>query len=379
MPRQTERIALPGHGPGTARHLLLHRYGAADARPKAYIQASTHADEVPGLLVAHHLVRMLDEADKDGAIDGRIVVAPYANPVGLAQMLNLQHVGRYDLAGGGNFNRNWPNLFATVAERVEPRLTHDAEANVAEVRAAMREAIGAMKASNQLKAQRKALSGEAYDCDIVLDLHCDDDALMHLFAIPALWPGCEDLAAELDCAAVITSDPTGGDPFDEAFSSPWTRLAERFPGHPIPPACLSVTVELRGQADVSDELARADAAALFRFLQRRGLIAGDPGPLPRLKGVVTSLNAVDSLYAPIAGVVAYRAALGSQVTKGQVVAEIVDPAAEDPARARVPVESGTDGLLLSRRLHKYVMPGESVARVVGREPLAHRTGYLMDD
>ena len=379
MPRQTERIVLPSHGPGTARHLVVHRYGKPDARPKAYIQASTHADEIPGLLVAHHLVRLLDEADARGAVTGQIVLVPYANPIGLAQMVNLQHLGRYELAGGGNFNRNWPDLFETVAERIGPRLTRAAEANVAEIRAAMLEAVAHMKPRNELATQRKALTGLACDADIVLDLHCDDEALMHLFAIPALWPDCKDLAAELDCAAVMTSDPTGGDPFDEAFSSPWPRLAEHFPQHPIPPACLSVTVELRGQADVSDELAGPDAAALFRFLQRRGLVAGDPGPLPELTGLVTTLEAVDSLYAPIAGVVAYRAALGSQVTKGQVVAEIVDPSAEDPARARVPVESGADGLLLSRRLHKYAMPGESVARVVGREPLAHRTGYLMDD
>ena len=33
--------------------------------------------------------------------------------------------------------------------------------------------------------------------DIALDLHCDDDALMHIYAGPKLWPEISDLAALL--------------------------------------------------------------------------------------------------------------------------------------------------------------------------------------
>jgi hypothetical protein len=59
-----------------------HRYGKPGARPKAYLQASLHADEIPGMLAAHHLIGLLDDADKRGEIKGEIIVVPVANPVG---------------------------------------------------------------------------------------------------------------------------------------------------------------------------------------------------------------------------------------------------------------------------------------------------------
>ena len=379
MTRETERLPLPGHGPGTERFLTLHSYGAPEARPKAYLQAALHADEVPAMLVQHHLLRRLDEAAAAGAIRGRIVIAPYANPIGLAQVVNGRHLGRYRLAGGGNFNRNWPDLLEAAAERVAGRLTGEAAANVALIRTALAEALDAGREVDELTALRRLLAREAVDADLVLDLHCDDEALMHLYTLPVHWPGAADLAAELGCRAVLLADPTGGDPFDEVFSALWTRLAERFPGHPIPPAGLAATIELRGQADVSDELAAADAAALFRVLQRRGLIEGDPGPLPAPQCEASDLAAVDVLQAPAAGIAAYHVALGERVRKGQVVADLVDPAG-DPGAARRPVASRTEGFVLSRRLHKYVMPGMTLAKIVGREALPHRAaGPLIED
>ncbi len=380
MTRRTERLSLPSHGPGTSRSLKIHRYGASGARPKAYIQASLHADETPGLLVQHHLSRLLGDAEAAGAIRGEVVIVPYANPIGLAQFVNGAHLGRYELGGGGNFNRNWPDLLEPVARKIRGRLGTEPVANVALIRAAMAEALDERKPTTPLDALRVLLARAAVDADLVLDLHCDDDALMHLFTLPAHWPAAADLAAELGCRAVLLADPSGGDPFDEVFSTPWTRLAAELRDHPIPPACLSATVELRGSAEVSDELAEADAAALFRVLQRRGFIAGDPGPLPAPLAEATRLDAVDTVKAPAAGVLCYKAALGARVAEGEVIAELVDPAADEPAKARRPITCRTEGLVLSRRLHKYVTPGMSVAKVVGTRPLPHRTDtYLMED
>ena len=375
----TDLLTLPGQTPGSEQHLTVHRFGHPGARPKAYLQASLHADETPAMLVQHHLLRLLDAADRAGGITGEIVIVPYANPIGLAQFVEGYHLGRHDLGGAGNFNRNWPDLVAPVAEQVADDLTGDAKANVALIRTAMAAALRAREPATPLESLRLLLMQEAIDADLVLDLHCDDEALMHLFTIPAQWPAAADLAAELACRAVLLADPSGGNPFDEAFSAPWVRLAARFPEQPIPPACLSATVELRGRADVSDELAGADAAALFRVLQRRGLVAGDPGPLPAPVGEATRLDAVDTLKAPAAGVLAYAVALGDEVAEGQTVAELVDPAAENPAEARHRVVSQTDGLILSRRSHKYVLPGTTIAKVVGTRSLPHRVGYLMED
>ncbi len=231
-----------------------------------------------------------------------------------------------------------------------------------------------------LAALRQNILREAIDADLVFDLHCDDESLLYLYTLPAHWPGAMDLAADLGCDVVILADPSGGNPFDETFSSIWARLAERFPSHPVPLACLSATFELRGQADVSDSLAAADAAGLYRVLQRRGLIAGDPGPLPEVEPEVTHLEAVDNIKMPATGVVCYNAELGDRVRTGDVIAEIVDPAATDPSAARLQVLSATDGLLFSRRLHKYQLAGSGIAKIAGSKLLPHRQdAYLMED
>jgi len=380
MGKSVQRIPLISSSPGSTRHLLLHRYGHAGARPKAYLQASLHADEVPAMLAQHHLVRMLDAAEARGEIRGEIVLVPAANPIGLAQYLNFDHVGRYELGGGGNFNRNWPDLSAGLADRVRGKLGPDPAKNVAVVRQAMGVAIAEMTATSELSSLRLALASLAYDADIVLDIHCDSDSLLHLFLIPQHWPEASDLAAELGSAAQLLAEDSGGRSFDETFSTPFVKLAATLgPETPLPAACLAATVELRGQADVFDELAEPDARALFRFLQRRGVVAGDPGPLPHVPAEATPLEACEVVRAPTAGIVAYKRVPGARMKTGELLAELVDPMAEDPAKARTPIQVSTDGLLLSRALHKLVRPGDSLAKVVGTKPLASRRGYLLED
>ena len=387
MQRRCERIPMLTAGTGTSRELTFHRYGEAGRGPKAYLQAALHADETPGLLVLHHLIRLLDAAAAEGGILGEIVIAPYANPIGLDQHIYGYHFGRYHVGGGGNFNRNWLDLTEPAAEALKGKLGADADTNVATIRATFRAMVEehlANLAPDTLGAElihyRLHLAREAVDADLVLDLHCDLEALMHLFLIPAHWPEGQDIAAELGCRAVLLAEDSGGASFDEAFSTPWTRLAQRFPDNPIPAACLSGTVELRGRGDVSDELAEPDARALFRILQRRGLVAGDPGPLPKALCKGTRLDAVDVLRAPAKGVLTYKVALGDSVKEGDLVAEVVDPAAEDPAKARTPVLARTDGLILSRHVQFYVTQGTSIAKIVGEKPLPHRAGgNLLED
>src|SRR5215813_5262422 len=293
MPKMIERIPLLPASPGAARQLSVHRYGARGARPKAYLHASLHADEIPAMLVLHHLIRLLDEADRAGRIKGEIVVVPVANPIGAGQVMNATLVGRYEAAGGGNFNRNWPDLFAGLADRVRGDLSDSAERNVTTIRRALIESLAGFAAGTEFASLGLALARMAVDADRALDCHCDSQALLHLFLIPAHWPSARDLSDEIGSRATLLSDDSGGRSFDETFSTPWTKLAAVFPDKPIPAACLSATVEYRGQADVGDEWAEPDAAALFRFLQRRGVVAGDSGPLPKPQCEATRLDACD--------------------------------------------------------------------------------------
>jgi predicted deacylase len=379
MPKITEYIHLLTGTALTQRQIIAHRFGVRGARPKAYIQASLHADEIPGMLVAHHLLKLLDQADQKNQIRGEIVVIPVANPIGLSQFMNAKLTGRYELGGGGNFNRNWPDLYSALPETIGHLLTPNADRNIQIIRQGIQQILDQAKPFSEMSSLKLTLARLAFDSDFVLDLHCDDEALMHLFLTPAHWPDATDLAAELGSYASLLSADSGGQSFDESLSTPWIKLATDFPNWPIPAACMAATVEHRGSADVNDELALKDAQGIFRFLQRRQLVAGNPGALPPLLNQATDFTACDIIKAPTGGIVVYRKRLGEPVKKGEVIAEIVDPVAIDSSQARIPVVSVTDGFILSRRLDHFLRPSDTVAKVVGKIPLPHRNGLLLED
>lgn len=381
MTKSVERIPLISPSPGTRRALKVHRYGAPGAGPKAYFQAALHADEYPGLLVANHLIGLLDTAEEAGEIRGEIIVVPFANPVGLGQNVNGQHLGRFELSGGGNFNRAWPDLSETVHGAVKDRLGPDEGENVRIIRETLSAAVDDLEVRTELDALRKALFGLSVTADMVFDLHCDNEALMHLYTSVRHRELAVELARDLGAPVVLLEQDPGGRPFDESNAGVWWKLAEMAgPSHPIPAACFGVTVELRGRNDVFDSLAAADARALFRFLQRRGVVSGDPGPLPEALGEPTPLEGTDVLRAPSGGLLAYRKHPGDHVEAGDVIAELIDLDADDPARARTPVVSAASGLFFARMNEKLVRPGAEIAKVAGKEPLRHRkAGALLED
>ena len=125
-----ETINLPSPAPGTQRSLQVLRFGHSGARPKAYLHAALHADEIPPLLVLHKLVLLLEQAERDDAVTGEVVVVPVANPIGSDQYLFGFHQGRYAQGNGLNFNRGYPNLVDGVAGRVARDLSNDAASSL---------------------------------------------------------------------------------------------------------------------------------------------------------------------------------------------------------------------------------------------------------
>lgn len=351
----------------------MHRFGRAGARPKAYFQAALHADELPGVLVLRHLARRLVELERAGRVRGEVVVVPMANPIGMAQAMMQSHLGRYDLAQMSNFNRGWPDLEPAVAAAVGKRLGGDAAANVELIRRALQVAVAALPAVGENAALRRELCALAVEADIVLDLHSDLEAAMHLYLGTPLWPDAADLAAESGVVAVLTAETSGGSPFDEVFSSVWWRLARRFPDRPVPQACLASTLEYRGLRDVEDVTAVPDAEALLRFLTRRGVVDGELPPLSGLAVDATPLDGVAMIEAPVSGVALFDVLPGQHVAAGQRVCRIVDPLRADEVEVRSP----TAGPVFARALRGLVRAGEVVVKVAGATSLPGRGGRLL--
>jgi len=253
-------------------HLTSFHYGSPGTGKKIYIQAAVHADEVPAMLVAHVLRQELERLDAEGRIRGEIILVPAANPIGLSQVIHGTPFGRYDLATGINFNRLYRHVADALKQSLEGRLGSDIDANVALIREAAREQVALWEPQSNVETLKKTLLSMAIDADIVLDLHCDNEALLHMYTGTPLVETVAPLTALLGARVLLVAKASGGEAFDEACSRLWWDLADYFEGTAIPPACAAVTVELRGENDVRYDYARLDAAALLQYLGHAGVL-----------------------------------------------------------------------------------------------------------
>jgi predicted deacylase len=370
MHAQTHPIAAET---GVASYQLTSfHYGSAGSGKKAYIQAALHADEVPAMLVAHLLKRELDRLDGEGRIRGEIVLVPAANPIGLSQVVQGMPFGRFDLGTGTNFNRAFRHVAEELKGTLAGRLGGDAAANVATIRSAARAAIARWEPLDHTDLLKKTLLGMAIDADIVLDLHCDNEAVLHLYTGSMLAESVEPLAALLGARVLLLSDVSGGDPFDEACSRLWWDLAAHFgPQAPIPPACAAITVELRGEMDVRYADAGQDAQALLQYLAREGIIDMPLQRLPAPLCAPTPLAGVERLDAPQSGVLVFLKALGERVAAGEAVADIVNPVTGHTATMR----ASRDGLLFASTAHRHLLRGMHICKIAGDTPF--RSGSLL--
>ena len=366
-----ETIALGGGTPGTQRTLTALRFGVEGARPKCYLQTGLHADEIPGLLVAHHLRTALTALEREGRITGEIVLVPAANPIGLGQQVSGSHIGRFCLTDGQNFNRGFPLLVDGAARRIGGMLGGDDAANIAEVRAALLAELHATPAVSEHQALKHALLGHALDADVVLDLHCDTEAVVHVYTGTALTPRGRVLARLLGARALLVAEVSGDDPFDEACSRPWWELAARFPAFPIGLACFAATVELRGAVDVDHATAAADAAALIDFMIVTGAVDGAAPALPPALCEPTPLAGSEPLIADTSGIVVFHRAVGDVVAHGDTIADVIDPVTAEA----VAIVAPTSGVFYARAGTRWAYPGLRLGKIAGRR--ASRSGPLL--
>ncbi|MDF1793803.1 MAG: M14 family metallopeptidase [Thalassobaculaceae bacterium] len=380
MTRIVSRFPLPPMSLGTERHLTVHTYGDPDATPKAYLQGGLHAGELAGSLALHHLIRRLDAGEHE--ITGHVMIVPIANPIGQSQVMRGTMSGRFAESDGSNFNRGFPDISDELADAVRGRLGAGAGTNLALVREMIADILAdlAGMAASEIDYLRITLMRLACDADLALDLHCEEEGLVHLYIDTAHWPAAEDLARLLDSRITLLTDPTPAMSFDEALSAPWRRLTETEARANVPPGCLSSTIELRGAADVGDALAEEDADRLYSVLQHYGVVAGgDEVELDSDTPVrAVPVEGMERIVAPTPGIISFRVPLGSEVTVGQPIADLVDPTADDPAEGRIELIASCDGLLYARRAQRFAHTGATVAKVASNRPISGLTTHLTD-
>ena len=368
----TKRHKLVQQSVGTQREIVSLHYGTGKKDKKVYLQAGLHADEVPSMLVLHHLRELLDQAEAEGLISGEIVIVPCANPIGLSQHLMRDHLGRFDFNSGQNFNRAYPDFYLLVKDRLDGLLGSDEKENKHIVRNEIKKALKALECDSELDSMRLALLQLSYDADWVLDMHCDFEALMHVYTDTPYLDQVDGLARFLGAETLLHAEGSGGSAFDESQSGVWYRLKENYSGSfPIPLAGCGVTIEYRGESDVNHTLAMKDAAKLFDWLKFEQLISEHAPELPKALCIATPLAGCESIISPCSGVLVYVRELGEEVEAGDVIAEIISPVDRSVTKVRATVA----GKFFARENRRFAISGMSIGKVAGVE--AYRTGALL--
>ncbi len=367
--------SLPSATPGTSHQLTVCAFGPArpqSGQRKVYIQAALHADEIPAMLVAVALKNKLAALEAAGRLRAQVRLVTCANPLGLAQAVLGNAQGRFELASGNNYNRGFPFLGEQLAKTVDGKLAADADANLQTIRSAWHDALQALPEPTAMAALQKRLMLLAHDADLVLDLHCSKEAAMHLYTSDGLWPQVEPLARYIGAKATLLALDSGAQSFDEALSYTWVQLQQQFGARfPIPNGSVAVTVEHRGQRDVSYPLAEADAQAIIDYLVQQCDIAGTAPPLPELHAPATPLAGSEQFTAPVSGVLVHMVDVGASVQAGDVLFHIVDPISGQ----RTEIATKTTGVVYMRKDARFVRLGDPLGRVSGTKII--RSGKLL--
>lgn len=351
MKRSIETV--PGDIEGINYSFPVYRFeGSADA-PSAYIQAGLHGDELPGVVAIDALMPILRSAAEEGRIRGSLTVVPWCNPIARSQYLFGERQGRFHLSTRTNFNRDFPLLASPDAE---PPSSTDLR----------------QPADARLKARLVALS---MGHDIVLDLHCDDESLPYLYVPKALWPHMQDCASLMTMDAVILWDGDCGAAFDQASIDPYlsappkvAKFAQR----------VVTTAELRGEADVSAELAKGDAEGIYRVLVARGVIEDKSVAAPApFTGLVAPIEHVEVVRAPCSGAILYHARPGDHVAEGAPLCTIVNAPGEPDGS--VDIVAPQAGLILTRRQRRFTEAGGDLVKLVGSRPSATSKPGALED
>lgn len=364
-----ENLLVSGSMLGTERHLRVFRFGDPSATPKVYLQAGLHGGEIPGMLVLQQLAQKLRDTLANGSLKGEVILVPVSNPLGISQQIQGELVGRFNLATGQNFNRDFPALEFDVGE-IAAELGADGQANSQAVRRKAISILDEISPRDELESIQIHQLRLALSADYILDCHCDGDSLLHVYCSKAGSQHFEFLARRMRAAAMLVGSDSPSGCLDERINSFWDTINSQLPHYTFSRKSFAATLELRGRADVEISLAEKDADDIYKALQRWGVVAGVLPPDTGMPVRCTPLDALYSARAKYAGLVVYHKALGDYCEAGDLIASIIDPNTPFSAELQRLV-APVSGVLFSRNVIKLVAANTVVFKLAGEQPLEH--------
>ncbi len=319
-----EHIVVAQNASGRNMNVPLYRFIGEQPGPKVYIQSSIHGAEVQGNVVIYQLIQFL----KHIPLNGEIVLVPNCNPVGTNIKAGEYTLGRFDPVNGTNWNRGY---FYDQALIQEFAASIDDEEPVQSIKERFRSQIK-QQLQNKLNetwgiglAQRLNLKLQqlAFDADYVLDLHNGPVATRHIY-VPEY---AKESARLFNIPHVILIPQVFSGALDEATFCPWWLLSDLVSAkrqQAINFEIEAFTLEMGSQEVVNFTEGKYDAKSILAFLTAKNCLPADTSTPETIVRKAVYLKDYKILYTQAGGIVEYKAQPGEVITKGQVLAKVLN-------------------------------------------------------
>lgn len=324
--KYTKEKILVGELPsGDALTFTQYTFTGAKKGPTVYIQGNIHGPEAIGIPVITELIAKLSQEKN---IQGKIILVPTANPIGLGSKVGGYNVGYTN--SRARIQPDWNSIFTYFTDEVLQKLpkAKDTKATLAFFEKAYKKKLHQQledsKESYKNIEQQLAytIQSIAFGSDYILDIHTAQYNIEHIYS----FGHSTDVAKSFGIPYIVELPSLTGC-LEESMVMPfvalWKYLGKAYPSEDFPKH--GFTLELTGSFF---EKAYIDASVekIWSFFQHIGSVSKKKLPTKEVKTYyylpVTHLH---TYFAPIGGILIPKKKLGSHFLKGEILAEVWNP------------------------------------------------------
>lgn len=335
-----------------------------DNVPVIYIQSAVHASEIQGSAVIYRLIKTLQNLK----LHAKFILIPNCNPFSRTQRAGEYMQGRYDATTGNNWNRFYHFNKSDVDDFIlqfEAALSGLKQAELVVLfkdflTSRLEAKLNSEWGVNTAQFLNTKLQTFAVQADVVLDLHTGPSATRHIYTPDYL----ADTAKYFNIENIISIPVDFAGALDEAVFSPWCYLTEQLKeksvefNYQVKP----FTVELGSQENISLAEAEYDANGIFNYLTQQNLVSGFE-QIELNESTVTELSDYRIMFSKHAGMVEYIASPGTKVTKGQVIARVLNSLEFDNDNAITDIVSPATGTVILHYPSAAVQVGTQLFKI----------------
>jgi len=364
---------------GDRLSLQVYKFIGSIPGKKAYLQANLHGAEIVGNAVIHQLIEFLMSLSNTN-LAGEIWLLPLCNPFSTNQRTHYFSTGRFNIYDGKDWNRifwDFEKECKDLANFVKTQLDFDTNTirqnfltQIKQSFEKLSEKIYSPSGAPLSELYRYHLQSLCLDADYVIDIHSSSNqGLDFIYG----FKGREESAKAFLLEYEMLLNSYDGDAFDEAFLKPWLALEDALAsqGKPIKFDIESWTLELGSGMQMNPQSVAKGVRGIKNYLAQKGILSILGFPLPETANhqiKYTRKTQIKNYYAPLGGVIQSRLPLGSSVTAGERLYQIINFNKEGKLPAIIDIKAEKSGRVFDLSTNHSVNQAEYVLAVLENDP-----------